>query len=218
MSYLPQTLLGLNNWASTFGAYITTNFAAVGLTTGQQAAFNAVLGDFQDALGLSTNPATRTPVTVAATETVKLALLEQIYLLVPIVQAFAGTTDMERASMGLTIRKTTRTPVPTPTAVPVLSANRLVSLQVTLRVNDVENNSNRFPPNTVGANIYQKIGGPAPTSIAGCTFVGRMTKRFMTIDYSGGDANSEVYYFAAYVSRTNKEGPSSALLATTVPQ
>jgi hypothetical protein len=217
MSYLPATLLGLQNWAITFGDYIETNFAAVGLTTGQQSTFNGIKETFIAALAASTNPTTRSPVTVAATETAKLALLEQIYLLVPIVQTSPLTDDAERAAMGLTIRKTTRTPVPTPTAVPVLSANRLVSLQVTLRVNDVENNSNRFPPNTVGANIYMKISTTPPASIADCEFVGRMTKRFFVVDYAGGDENKAVHFFAAYVTRTNKEGASSALLSTTVP-
>lgn len=217
MSYLPTTLLGLSNWAANFGSYIGTNFAAVGLVTGQQSAYNDLVGDYQLALGDSTNPATRTPVTVETAWQKALLLRAMTSELVEQVQAYPGTDDTERAAMGITVRKTTRTPVPTPTAVPVLSANRLVSLQVTLRVNDVENNSNRFPPNTVGANIYQKIGGDAPTSISQCVFVGRMTKRFLAIDYDGANANSPVHYIAAYVTRTNKEGPSSAVLSTTVP-
>jgi hypothetical protein len=217
MSYLPSRLNDLLAWAQAFGLYISTNFAAVGLTTGQQSAYNTLVGTFSSALAESQDPSTRTPVTVQATRDQEIALRASTTQLVAEVQAFPGTTDVARAAMGLTIRKTTRTPVPTPTAVPVLSANRLVSLQVTLRVNDVENNSNRFPPNTVGANIYMKIGDTVPASIAECVFVGRMTKRFLTIDYAGADANKAVHFFAAYVTRTNKEGPSSALLSTTVP-
>lgn len=217
MSYLPATLLGLKNWALNFQLGVAADFAEIGVPEANSDDLTAAYTAFAAALALSTDPGTRTPVKVADTETKKLALLEQIYICVPLIQAFPGITAETLTGLGLTVRKTTRTPVPTPTAVPVLSANRLVSLQVTLRVNDVENNSNRFPPNTVGANIYMKISETPPASIADCVFVGRMTKRFLAIDYDGADANKAVHFFAAYVTRTNKEGPSSALLSTTVP-
>lgn len=217
MSYLPNSLLGLQNWAGNFITAIDGNEAAYGLSVPLMSAFTAVSDAFSEALTLSTNPGTRTPANVADTQTKKDALLVKIYEYVPIIQAVTTITPELLTAAGLTVRKTTRTPVPAPTAVPVLSANRLTSLEITLRVNDVENNSNRFPPNTVGADLYMKTGATPPTSIDGCVFIGRMTKRFFTKTFSGGDANSPVHFIAQYVTRTNKVGPSSAVLSTTVP-
>lgn len=216
MSYLPATQLGLSNWATTFGIYISTNFAAVGLITGQQSAYNDLLSDYNTALGVSTDPAQRTPVTVQATKDLEIELRAQTTLLVAQVQAFPGTSDSERAAMGLTVRKTTKTPIPAPTDQPVLSVERLLPLETQLRIRTLGSDTNRYPANVVGCNIYCKKGTTAPTSIAECTFVGRATKRFFTQNFLLGDAGENCFYLAQYVNKTDQVGPSSALLSTTI--
>lgn len=215
--YLPSTLLGLKDWANNFQTKVAADFAELSIPEALSDALTAAYTAFAAALVLSTNPATRTPTKVAATQEKKLDLLDLIYQAVPLAQATPDITPEVLTGLGLTVRKTTRTPVPTPTNIPVLAAQSLVSLQTTLRLKDLDNDSNRFPPNVVGANIYMKISATPPASIADCVFVGRATKRFFVQIFDGADANKAVHFIAAYVTRTNKEGASSSVLSTTVP-
>lgn len=216
MSYLPSTQLGLDSWAANFASYISTNFAAVGLLTGQQAAYLLVQEAFSDALSVSNTPSSRTPVTVQATKDAEILLRSETQALVEQVQAFPGTTNEARESMAITVRLTTRTPVPVPTAVPVLAVHVLNPLETTLRIRTLGSDSNRFPANVVGCNIYCKKGTTAPTSISECVFVGRATKRFFTQFFEIADAGENCFYLAQYVTRTDLVGPSSALLSTTI--
>lgn len=76
--YVPTKLADLGPWADNFHTLILANPTNYGLVAGDATDIGNVVTPFLAALVLSTNPATRTPVTVNATAAARDAMLEVI--------------------------------------------------------------------------------------------------------------------------------------------
>lgn len=214
--YIPASDSAFDGWAFNFDNQLTISGVASGVTAPQVTAYNALFLAWRNAYETILDPAQRTPVTVQTKVDARIALQENITVLAALIQAFPGNTPSEIAAYGLTVRLDTRTPIPAPTDTPVLAVENYYPLETKLRIRTLGSDSNRYPPNVVGCNIYCKKGTVAPISIAECTFVGRATKRFFTQFFEVADAGENCFYLAQYVTRTDLVGPSSPLLSTTI--
>src|SRR5438045_303593 len=121
--YIPTTDQAVDQWAATFAAATTSSPTAYGLTGGQASSFVALQTAYHDAflLGgtvnrLPVNPATRTPVTVAAKDAAKTACVFLGRQLAQIARKFPSITADLLAAAGLTVPDPTGTPIPAPTS------------------------------------------------------------------------------------------------------
>ncbi len=87
------------------------------------------------------------------------------------VQGYTKTTDADRATIGITVRDTSRTPSPTPTTRPLVSVDPGTRLTHQLRLVDEGSPTRRGKPEGVaGAEVWVKLvdtGAPAPTDPIG---------------------------------------------------
>lgn len=217
MDFIPQGDQPFADWSTNFESGIDTEFATYGLTNGQATAYTTLDTAYQAALLLATNPATRTPVTVSAKDTAKAAAVAMARDLALIINAYPGTTNAGRTTLGLTPRGSGPTPIPAPVTKPVPIVVGYVPLGHVLQIRDETTPTSRAkPPGVIACQVWGKIGPGAPASIADCEMLGIYTRPFLTIDYSGADAGKQVYYITRWQTRRGLVGPTSDVQSATI--
>lgn len=214
---MPAGLNAFSVWLNNFETVGAATPTAFGTVTGDWTALGVISGTFYADLAISQNPATRTPVSVAATNTAFINARAAAQTLAMKIQGYPPLTNAQQASLGLTQTTNTRTPVPTPTDQPVAAVNRLLPLEIELRVKSLALDSARLPVGAIGYQVYRKIAETAPVSIDDCDYRGVTGRRFYNDNFDGADAGKSVFYLLRYVTRTGLTGPTSAMLATTIP-
>ncbi|MHB8401624.1 MAG: hypothetical protein ACYDCN_06385 [Bacteroidia bacterium] len=135
-------------------------------------------------------------------------------------------SDAQRVSMGVTVSKTTRTPVAIPDTDPLLSispgsgSQLIIGFRQRPHVITSANSMLRSvakPKGYHAVRIYYVVGGTAPTSIAGCNTTVGMTKSPHKLRFNAADAGKTVYLFACWVNTKEQEGPLTALHTVVIP-
>lgn len=215
--YIPSTDAGFLAWSQNFNNQATLAPTAVGLTAPQAVAYDAAFLDYDTWMITVGDPNLRTPAAIVAKDVSKAALLLLSRQYAAIIQAFPGTSDAERTLFGLTIRDTGRTPYPTPTAEPELAVQKLLPLQIKLRLKQVGSLLSPYPLGAPLCEIWYKTGDVAPVDLSGCSYAGDASSRFFMHDVPGAMGGDKIHYIARYKTLTGLFGPLSATLSTTVP-
>lgn len=170
----------------------------------------------------------------AAKDGARAALEREIRPVTNFVQAWGGTTDADRATIGVTVRDTSKTPSPTPTSAPVVQVESGQRLTHRLKFTDAAAPTRRGkPPGTIGAEVWLALApanAPAPPlNSPGGTGVppvsgGAEAYRFLSVssrgnlqaDFTSADAGKTAYYALRWVSTRGEKGPWSEPCAATV--
>lgn len=214
--YLPARDAALQTWAVAFSAQITATPTAFGLVAGQATTLAGYVTVYTNALAAATNEATRTKATVAAKNVAKNNLTANIFLLVGIIQTFPTITDSQLAGLGLTVRSTTRTPVPAPETTPLVAVLGITSRFARLVIADELTPASRArPANVVGMNFWYKVGGVAPTSTESMVFGGLLTRTPISYELPVNSIGETVYFIGKWVTGRGLEGPQSPIAQAT---
>lgn len=119
--YIPSTDAGKASWSFNFAALITAAPATYGLLAGDAVTIQAAADDYNAAYALAIDPPTRTAPTVAAKDVARATMEAVCRPYAMQINANPAVTDQSRTDLGLTVRDTTKTPVPPPTNVPIVS-------------------------------------------------------------------------------------------------
>lgn len=145
-------------------------------------------------------------------------LTDEIQLRTNEIQPNPVTTDTHRASLGITIADTIRTPVTAPTSSPVLQVDTSQRLQVTVSYADEGTPTSKAKPaGVMGCEVWMKVDGAAPTDLDDCEFVTLDTRTPHMIAFDGADAGKPVHFIGRWVSTRGDKGPISETVSTTVP-
>lgn len=222
--YLPAPDADLAAWAANFSTLITATPTAYGLVAGQATTFGTAKSDFVTKLATASNPPTRTKSTVAAKNTSRAALLVLIRSYMKIVQGFPTITPTQLSDLGLTVRKTTPTPIGPPATAPILSMLATSGGGIDFRFSDEATPDSKARPfGTAGLELWCKIGPGAPIDISECAFRGLYTintngpgSRAARVDFSGGDVGKTAYFLGRWINIRGEPGPVSALSSMTI--
>lgn len=216
--YIPKTDADLDTWATNFDTVITAAPTDYGLVAGDATAFHTLRLAYTNALAAAVNPATRTPVTVAAKDTARNSMVAAARQYARIAQAYPAITNELLADAGLTVRDAIPSPIPAPVTNPILSMMQTASLQHTLRFRDsVLVNPRSKPPGAVALQLYVKTTVGAPTDVADCTFVGQYSRMPAVVSFDGADAGKLAQYLARWVTAKGLTGPVSPVFSATIP-
>ncbi len=72
------------------------------------------------------------------------------------------------------------------------------------------------PAGVMGAEVWVKVGDPAPTDPSELTFLSLDTRTPYTADYAGGDANKVAHYMLRWVNTRGEKGPWSETASATI--
>ena len=190
---------------------LKTLAVAVGLTTYGMSAGNvtditAQNSSFQSAFTAATDPGTRGPATVAAKDAARAMAELVVRPICVMVSQNPAISNMDKVSLGVTVRSGTITPVPPPVTSPNLS---LRSAQQNILNIDFRDSSNPLPRSKPGGVVAIEIVGSFGTVVATdpaqCLSLGLFTKTPLQIG-SAGKAGKVVTLFARYLTRSGPGG------------
>jgi len=205
--YIPPSDGGFADWLLNFATLIAADPTAYGLVTGDATAISAQNTAYQAAYTAATDPTTRTSVTVAAKDNAKVAALAVVRPYAQQINANAAVTDDQRTALGLTVRKTVPTPIPEPTAVPVLTLDMLTPLQAKIQARNSETPTSKAKPyGATAVEIFQSVGETFATDPDQCSFVNGFSKTPITLDFLAGQVGKKCTLFARYTTKGSYGG------------
>ena len=132
-------------------------------------------------------------------------------------QASSEVDDAERQALGITVRDTIPTPVGPPETRPVASVDTSERLQHTISFADEATPTRRAKPAGVrGAQIWVKIGDPAPLDPSELTFLATDTRTPYLATFDGADAKKVAHYMLRWESTRGETGPWSETASATI--
>lgn len=170
----------------------------------------------------------------AAKQNARLALEREIRPVTNFVQGYNKTTDADRATIGITVRDTSKTPSPTPTSAPVVRVESGLRLTHRLKFTDgaagtgapTRRGRGGKPPGTIGAEVWLALtptGQPAPPLNSpgqdgsdSYKFLSVSSRGNLQTDFPSAEAGKTAYYALRWVSTRGEKGPWSEVCAATV--
>lgn len=202
-----------------FPPYVNTNFLALGLVL----ADNTALQSPTTAWGYSWVALTNANATVEAAtmdKDHKRADVEVIVRRLAMkLQSNPAITDAQKAALGITVRKTTKTPVAVPTTVPVLTRVD-TSTRCILRLffaDAATPDSKAKPAGVQGCEIREQIGGPAPVNPETMAFLAIETRSPYRADFEAPDAGKTIYFAFRWLNTKGQPGPWSQIYNAVCP-
>jgi hypothetical protein len=195
--------------SANFAADIALNYASLGLTTAQSAAFGVVNTALQAAWTLATDPSTRTRVTIAGKD---LALRNMRHAAVPlakIIYATGTVTDAQLIGLGLLPRASFAPVGPAPTA-PALEVGAVTGRRVQIRLRPAGGEGRpAIFPGSKGANVYSFVGPAAPAEQREWHFEGLATRGNAQVLFPDDvPSGATVWLSACWVSNRGATGPA----------
>lgn len=215
--YIPATDSGLNAWAINFDSITAVDFLALGLTAPEAAAITAATAAFSAALTAATDPGTRTPVTIAAKNTAKAALLATVRPLAQRIAINPAIDDETKVDLGLNPRTTLPTPIAPPTTFPVIDILAATPGQIKLQYRDSETPDTKAKPyGVVHLERWVTIGTTIAEDPSAAVYFGPATKSPDFLTFSAEDAGKIATIFGRWVNRNAAVGPWSSPVSMTI--
>lgn len=220
--YIPSRNADFANWLANFASLLTAAPATYGSTAPVALEVQTAADTFAAAFELSTNPATRTSPTVAATNAAKADALLTVRPVAVQISRNPAVTDENKLTIGVNLPNPSRTPVPPPTDAPSLTLESASPGVINLRTNIAGSTSGKAKPaGAVGIELRGTYGtAPAvdPTAAAPLT---TLTKSPAQIATNPARTGQLLTLWGRYVTRSGpggmaQAGPWSAALTVVV--
>jgi hypothetical protein len=154
----------------------------------------------------------------SAKDAAKRALEEQIRPVSAFIQTWPGTTNADRAAIGISVRDTSATPVPAPTARPLVLVDAGSRLTHRLRIANETTDTGetravprgRRPRGTLGAEVYLATLAPReqpPADFSRYRFVRTVTGGSADVTFGPEHGGGNAAYLVRWVSATGEPGP-----------
>lgn len=215
--YIPAPDADFHAWQLNFVSYASANLAALGL----------VAGDLTPVTTAQSTWGTAYPAHVSAqgnaqgaTQTKKNARDAYVAALRPLVkrlQASAAVDAAEKANLGITVPDTEPTPTGPPTTRPLGKVDCGERLQHTIAfMDETTPTSKSKPAGVLGAEIWVKIGSPAPVDPAELAFLALDTKTPYVTEFAGADGGKMAHYMLRWINAKGDKGPWSETVSATI--
>lgn len=210
-TYLPTREAELVTWSNNFNTLVKANAVTYGLTAEQGTDYEAVHSAFVTAYQVANDPLTRSPANIETKNTAKKAMVELTRELVNIVQAFPGTTNTMRASLGITVKDVTPTPTPVPEFAPQLDVVSVHGRRMSIRLRDAQTGERKKPEGVTGATLVSYVGETIPDDMRLWHFEANTNRTDADIDFDPSvPMGAKVWVAAFWFNRRSESGPACA--------
>jgi hypothetical protein len=207
--FLPTRNADLLEWSAGFIANLTVAPTTVGCTAPQCVAYQALHDSFAADLAVSTNALTRTRTTIEATNTSRDLLKANARELARIINAFPGTTNEERLSLGLNPRAGEISPINPPTEPPILEVISAIGRTLKVRLHAQDSSGRAKPEGVDGASIFSFVGNSPPADISEWTFEASTSRTSFDVEFPPTvPAGSQVFLCSFWFSPRKQSGPA----------
>lgn len=207
MSYLPTADLMYQAFVVNFAALLTADPAAYGEDAASALIVQTAVDDFVAAMTLATDPTTRTSPTIADKDYKRALCTARMRPVAMRINALASVTDLQREALGLTVRKTDKTPVPPPATAPSLAVIAITPGINKLAIADETTPTSKAKPAGVtGCEIFRAVGAVPAVDPAAASYFARTTKTPVSLSTAGTTPGQTVTYFARWTTRSGPSG------------
>lgn len=214
--FLPNTDAGLRVFTKNFGTLLAENFAKYGVSEADATAYNELQQQFAERLDASLEPLTRGRRTVFLKNESRDELRATTRSIARQIDNLERTTDDQRQALGLTIRDTTKTPVPPPSTQPLINVKATRGRTVVLSLRGSEE-SRAKPDGAFNATIVTFSGPEAPMSPSEWTFAANATLSTVELPFAASDQSDTVWITAFWNNRRGQSGPAATPLKVNLP-
>ena len=218
MDFIPSADALFFNWVKLFVEYINLNFAALGLSVAQNTRLQSLFAAFLDDY-----PAHHSAQANASSLCTEKRFIPQCignfcsrnnrsYS-----GEFRSVTNEQRAALGITIPKTTKTQSPVPATRPMAYVDNKNRLEHTIHFFDESTPKSKAKPDGVRAcEIRMKIGGAPPVDSSELTYLASDTRSPYIVHFNGEDAGKMAHYMLRWLNTRNEPGPWSETISVTI--
>lgn len=220
--YFPSKLNLQAAWLINFAALLTATPAAFGLIAADATIVQTAVDDFETAYDAWNEPTTRTQVLVAAKDAALANAKAVVFPYAVRISLNAGVAEENKTAVGVTVRSTTRQPVPTPTAIPLIVLQSSNAGNVLITASNSETPGKKAAPyGCSGFQLWYTVGTNAATDPAQLEFYGIVTRVPQSIPLGAGAIGKIVTVAGRYALRNGRggqsvNGPWSALQSAVV--
>jgi hypothetical protein len=135
------------------------------------------------------------------------------------IQASPAVTDAQKVQLGITVRKTTPSPVPPPSTAPTLTVAAVAGRTASVRLGDAQNPHRRGKPAGVaGASVFSFVGAVAPADLNAWKFEGNVGRPEIDITFpSTLAAGTTVWLTAFWFNNRKQSGPACDPVSANLP-
>jgi hypothetical protein len=203
--------------AADFSSKISAAPTTSGLLAADATALASDNSAFAAAYNLATDPTTRTKVTVEDKDTKLAVLVARMRSYGKRINANPAVTNAQKTALGLTL-KSTPTPIPPPSTMPVVSVVSSFQRSVRMRLTDeLTPNKGAKPAGVSEAEIFTHVGATAPVSADDWKYQGQATRSEFDITFPDIVASgTKVWIRARWCNERGQSGPVSAPAGTII--
>jgi hypothetical protein len=218
--YIPNSDADFASWLSNFAAVIAASPTTYFLAAGDAAAISAQQALYNAAYLAATSGSTRGPATVAAKDAARTTATQIVRPYAVTIAGNPAISNDDKVAVGVTVRSTTKTPVPPPTTAPVLSLVSAVPNALNFQYRDAAAPLlKQKPAGVIGLQLNVAFGTVPAVSPDATAFLLTATKTPFTVDTTGQTGKVATFY-ARWVTRggpagIQQNGPWSAQFVTT---
>lgn len=220
MSDIPRSDTQFDAMWTAFMSYATPNLVALGI--------NALDVEWVSLVAAKTDWDTKFPAHITAQANAESAraakdvsrdtgetLLEALISILRANKVDVSNAELE--ALGLSLHDTIRTPSPVPSTRPVIKIDTSQRQQQTISwVDESTLTSVKKPAGVHGCELFLKIGGAAPTSLADCVQIVVDTKSPYLYVFEPEAFGQPVYWIGRWVNTRGEVGPISETVTATV--
>lgn len=220
--YIPQKDADFNNWLVNLDAILSVSYAAYGLTLGNSTDITTATNTWSAAYTAATDPVTRTPVTITAKDNARAAAESLVRPFCMQINLNPSVSDAQRTTIGITVRKTTPSPIATPTDVPGVVLKFLTPGGIKLAyVNTTLGDQKAKPPGSKGVELWATVGTEVATDPSQASYKGTVTKSPFSMTFGPADVGKTLSLWIRYTTAggtggKNLVGPWSARFTSAI--
>jgi len=215
--FLPARESDLLEWTANFSLKINTMAAALGLTPLQAASYQAVNDSFAQAYRTAIDPVTRTPTAIVVKNTIKTELVELARSFAAIIQSHPETTDPQRVSLGLTVRRRDGVSIGRPPGKPELTMLSTTGRRAKLKVFAIDEHRRAKPDGVAGAMVLAHVGEEPPLEPWDWCYCCTTTRQEFEVSFPPRIApGAKVWLTAMWFNRKGQSGPAATPVSTRI--
>lgn len=216
--YIPRPDAEFNNWQTRFVNELRASPEAYGLKESELELLIRAQAEWQASYLASIESRAAFEAASRAKDSARNALERPARAFTQQIQKRTVTTDMQRATLGITQTAQARKPASVPTTRPIARVDTGERLTHIIHFTDEQTQTSRARPEGVmGCEIWNKIGGTAPTDQKELAFVFMDTVAPHKITYTGDDAGKVAHYMLRWINTKGEAGPWSRTVSATIP-
>lgn len=205
--YVPKPDAVFDNWAVNFSTLLTAAPTTYGLVAGDATAAAAVVTPWHTAYLAAINPATRTPVTIAAKDAARTAVEATLRPLAQQISRNAGVANDDKIAIGVNLISTGGTPIPPPTTVPGLTLSASIHFQQTLQYRDTSTpTSKKKPPGASAIDLRMTLGTAPATDPNAALPLTVATKSPIVVSFTSQDVGKYATYWGRWMTPSGPGG------------